>query len=195
MAESLKDLREKLVYRSPHVWDKLSDDEKQAVESFAKNYKDFLSQAKTERECVRLISELLKKRGFEAEGQVRFYRSFHGKSLAAVVTGRKPAYYGVRLIAAHIDSHRLDLKLHPLVEDFEMAYLKTHYYGGIKKYHWVAMPLALHGVVVKGDGRVVEITIGEAPEDPVLPCVTFYHISPARFRGRRSSPRPFRERS
>ncbi len=178
MSEDLKELREKLTYHSAHVWDKLEDDEKKALETLAKDYRDFLSQVKTERECVTYMQTLLEKRGFKPDGQTRFYRSLHGKSLAAVVAGRKPVYYGVRLIAAHIDSPRLDLKLHPLLEDFEMAFLKTHYYGGIKKYHWVAMPLALHGVVVKGDGETVEIVIGEDPNDPVFTiCDLLPHLA------------------
>ncbi len=178
MSEDLKELKERLSYHSPHVWDKLAEDEKNALEILAKDYREFLSRAKTERECVNTMIDLLEKRGFQPEGSGRFYKVFRGKTLAAVVAGRKPPYHGVRLIAAHIDSPRLDLKLHPLLEEFEMAYLKTHYYGGIKKYHWVAMPLALHGVVVKGDGTLVEIKIGEDPEDPVLTiCDLLPHLA------------------
>ncbi len=178
MAENLKEWKEKLAYQSPHVWDKLAEDEKQAVETIAKDYRDFISQAKTERECAEEICRLLEARGFHPESDTRFFRVFRGKCVAAVVAGRKPAYEGVRLIASHIDSPRLDLKLHPLFEEQEMAYFKTHYYGGIKKYHWVAMPLALHGVVVKDDGRLIKITLGEGPEDPVFTvCDLLPHLA------------------
>ncbi len=178
MAEELKELRKKLFYRSNHVWDHLQADEKEALETISKDYRNFLSKAKTERECIETIISLLEKRGFKPEGQTRLYQSLHGKSLAAIVAGRKPPYYGLRLIATHIDSPRLDLKLHPLVEEFEMAFLKTHYYGGIKKYHWVAIPLALHGVVVKSDGRTVKMVIGEDPNDPVFTiCDLLPHLA------------------
>ncbi len=178
MAEKIENLKEKLCYQSSHVWDKLAEDEKQAVETIAKDYKDFLSEAKTERECAEAICQLLEARGFHPESSTRFYRVFRHKCVVAVVAGRKPAYYGVRLVASHIDSPRLDLKLHPLFEEQEMAYLKTHYYGGIKKYHWVALPLALHGVVVKGDGSVVRILIGEDEKDPVFTiCDLLPHLA------------------
>ncbi len=174
----LKEIREKLAYKSPHVWDKLAEDEKQALETISEDYKKFISAAKTERECAQAICRLLEARGFQPEGQTRFFQVFRGKCVAAIVAGKKPAYYGVRLIASHIDSPRLDLKLHPLLEEQEMAYFKTHYYGGIKKYHWVAMPLALHGVVIKEDGRVVPIVVGEDPEDPVLTiCDLLPHLA------------------
>ncbi len=179
MAEkTLKELKEKLAYSSPHVWDKLAEDEKQAAGQLANDYKQFLTEAKTERECIETIVDLLEKRGFKQEGESRFYKIFREKVLAAVVAGRKPVYEGIRLIASHIDSPRLDLKLHPLFEEFEMAYLKTHYYGGIKKFHWVAIPLALHGVVVKEDGTQVKIKIGEDPHDPVLTiCDLLPHLA------------------
>ena len=178
MSEELKRLKEKLAYESRHVWDELAEDEKEAVNTLAEDYKDFLSRAKTERECAAEICRLLEKRGFHPESRTRFYRLFRDKVVVAVVAGRRPVHEGLRLIASHIDSPRLDLKLHPLLEDFEMAFFKTHYYGGIKKYHWVATPLALHGVVIRGDGEKVKIVIGEAPEDPVLTiCDLLPHLA------------------
>ncbi len=180
MAEEkeFKKLQEKLLYKSPHVWDKLDPDEKKALETLAQDYRNFISQAKTERECAEEICKLLEKRGFHPESTTRFYKVFRNKLVVAVVAGRKPLNEGIRLIASHIDSPRLDLKLHPLFEEYEMAYFKTHYYGGIKKYHWVAMPLALHGVVVKEDGEVMKIVIGEDPEDPVLTiCDLLPHLA------------------
>ncbi|OAG27559.1 aminopeptidase [Thermodesulfatator autotrophicus] len=180
MAEKteLKELKEKLAYNSPHVWDKLEDDEKKAIETISADYKDFLNAAKTERECAAEIVKLLEKRGFSPASSTRWYHVFRDKVVVAVVAGRKPVTEGVRLIASHIDCPRLDLKLHPLLEEFEMAFLKTHYYGGIKKYHWVAMPLALHGVVIKADGEKVQIKIGEDPNDPVFTiCDLLPHLA------------------
>ncbi len=178
MGEELKKLKEKLGYQSAHVWDRLDKDEKEAVETLANDYKAFLSKAKTERECTAEICALLEARGFHPESSTRFYRVFREKVVVAVVAGRKPPQEGIRLIASHIDSPRLDLKLHPLLEEFEMAYFKTHYYGGIKKYHWVALPLALHGVVVKADGTKVKIVIGEDLDDPVFTiCDLLPHLA------------------
>ncbi|NPB09223.1 MAG: aminopeptidase [Thermodesulfobacteria bacterium] len=178
MAEKLKELKEKLAYKSPHVWDKLDEDEKKAVETISNDYKDFISSSKTERESAENICQLLKARGFHPESDTRFFRVFRNKCVAAIVAGRKPVYEGVRLIASHIDSPRLDLKLHPLLEEEEMAYFKTHYYGGIKKYHWVALPLALHGVVIKNDGRTVKISLGEEANDPVFTvCDLLPHLA------------------
>lgn len=174
----LKELKEKLAYKSAHVWDKIDQDEKNALELLATDYKDFLTKGKTERECAEEICHLLEKRGFHPQSTTRWYYVLRNKVVAAVVAGRNPITDGIRLIASHIDSPRLDLKLHPLLEEYDMAYLKTHYYGGIKKYHWVAMPLALHGVVIKNDGEVVHIKIGEDEKDPVLTiCDLLPHLA------------------
>ncbi|WP_022854195.1 aminopeptidase [Thermodesulfatator atlanticus] len=174
----LKELKEKLAYKSAHVWDKIDQDEKNALELLATDYKDFLTKGKTERECAEEICHLLEKRGFHPQSTTRWYYVLRNKVVAAVVAGRNPLTDGIRLIASHIDSPRLDLKLHPLLEEYDMAYLKTHYYGGIKKYHWVAMPLALHGVVIKNDGEVVHIKIGEDEKDPVLTiCDLLPHLA------------------
>ncbi|HFC97087.1 MAG TPA: aminopeptidase [Thermosulfurimonas dismutans] len=176
--EALKELKEKLAYTPKPVWDQVKEEEKEAIERLAEDYRRFLSVAKTERECVEAMVALLKRHEFSERPSARFYQVFRGKSLAVFVAGKKPPYYGLRLIATHIDSPRLDLKLHPLYEDLDLAFFKTHYYGGIKKYHWVARPLALHGVVIKPDGSRIRIVIGEDPKDPVLTvCDLLPHLS------------------
>jgi len=176
--DEVKELKEKLALSPRPVWDQLSEKEKKAVERLAEDYRRFLSLAKTERECVETMVALLRKQGFTSEPSARCYTVFRDKMLAVMVAGQKPPYYGLRLIATHIDSPRLDLKLHPLYEDLDLAFFKTHYYGGIKKYHWVARPLALHGVVVKPDGSRVRVVVGEDPGDPVLTvCDLLPHLS------------------
>ena len=163
-----KALKEKLALKPRPVWDLIGDKEKKEVEELAQAYRTFLSEVKTERESVEWMAEKLKEAGFSEEAEARRLVVFRDKMLAVMVAGKKPPYYGLRLIATHIDSPRLDLKLHPLYEDLDLAFFKTHYYGGIKKFHWVARPLSLHGVVVKTDGTKVKISLGEAPGDPVF---------------------------
>ncbi len=171
-------MSEELLLKKKPVWDQIDDEEKELVEKLSKDYIKFLSEAKTERECVELMVKLLKEKGFSEDPEVRHFKVFREKLLAVMVAGKKPPYYGLRIIATHIDSPRLDLKLHPLYEDTELAFFKTHYYGGIKKYHWVARPLALHGVVVKPDGRKVKVVIGEEPGDPVFTvCDLLPHLA------------------
>ncbi len=176
--DEIKTLKEKLGLKRRPVWDCLDAKEKKAVEALAQDYLRFLSQAKTERGCVEVMTDLLKKKGFSEEPEARHFRIFRGKMLAVMVAGRKAPYHGLRIIATHIDSPRLDLKLHPLYEDLEMAFFKTHYYGGIKKYHWVARPLALHGVVVKPDGTRIKVVLGEEPGEPVFTvCDLLPHLA------------------
>lgn len=145
---------------------------------FCDSYKKFLDDSKTEREAVRTTVELLEQKGFTAfecgrkyAPGAKVYQVNRGKSIIAAVIGSEPIQNGVRLAAAHIDSPRLDLKPRPLYEDSEIALFKTHYYGGIKKYQWTAMPLSLHGVIVKKNGEQITICIGEDEHDPVF-CVT-----------------------
>lgn len=143
------------------------------AEEFCVGYKAFLDNAKTEREAVKEAIEIAKAAGFSEfdsskqykEGD-RYFVNNRGKSLALVNVGKKPCTFGLRITAAHIDSPRLDLKQNPLYEELELALFKTHYYGGIRKYQWTAVPLALHGVFVKRDGSVVEVNIGEDENDP-----------------------------
>lgn len=148
------------------------------ADEYAQNYKAFLGAAKTEREAVAAAVVLAKKRGFQpfvpGEPLVpgdKVYFVNRGKSAIFAVIGDRPISDGVSIAAAHIDSPRLDLKPSPLYENTQLAYFDTHYYGGIKKYQWTAIPLALHGVIVKKDGSVIPVRVGEDPDDPVF-CVT-----------------------
>ena len=149
-----------------------------AADDYCKAYMQFLNDAKTEREAVCAAVRLAEKNGFvpfdpsaALKAGDKVYVNNRGKSLILATIGKKPLTDGVSIAAAHIDSPRLDLKPNPLYEDSELAYLDTHYYGGIKKYQWTATPLSLHGVVVKKDGTAVNVCIGEDDADPVF-CVT-----------------------
>lgn len=179
MAKKTKgqELAEKLTWSTPNIGKKAPKQMNKA-QKFCEGYKKFLDEGKTERECVRYAVKLLEKNGyrpFDAEGKYqpgdKVYFVNRGKSLIATTFGREPLENGVRINGAHIDSPRLDLKPNPMYEKEDLAYLKTHYYGGIRKYQWGVTPLAMHGVVFKKDGTAVEISIGEKPQDPVF-CVT-----------------------
>jgi aspartyl aminopeptidase len=139
------------------------------VEAYCREYLSFLSQVKTEREAVSYIKD----KASRDKGLVVFEN--RGKALALCRAGTRPLADGVRIVIAHLDSSRIDLKANPLYEDTELAMLKTHYYGGIKKYQWLARPLALHGVVVKEDGRLVRIVFGEDENEP---CLTIEDLLP-----------------
>ena len=150
-----------------NIWESSTPELKKAVFDFSDGYKDYLNKGKTERECVLYSVSLLREKGFvpleEKETLVpgdRVYVLNRNKNVLAAVIGQTPITDGFSLIAAHIDSPRLDLKPQPFYEDQELCLLKTHYYGGIKKYQWTSIPLSLHGVVCKKDGSVVEIVIG-----------------------------------
>ena len=162
-----------------NAWKKYSEEKRKAVFAFGEDYKKFISDCKTERECVTELIAQAQAAGFEDLKEViaqerkiqtgdKLYAENMGKMLAVFVIGRQPLEEGMNILGAHIDSPRLDLKQVPLYEDTEMALLDTHYYGGVKKYQWVALPLALHGVVVKKDGTKVVINIGEQENDPVF---------------------------
>ena len=162
-----------------NAWEKYSEEDKDAVFAFAEEYRKFISDHKTERECVNGIRILAEAAGFRDLEDVmekkislkagdRVFAVNKGKGMALYVIGRQPMEKGMNILGAHIDSPRLDLKQNPLYEDTDLALLDTHYYGGVKKYQWVTLPLALHGVVAQKDGTVVEINIGEKPEDPVF---------------------------
>ena len=173
-----EELREKLFYQPKNLSETLTPEDKAAAEAFAVPYKAFLDRAKTEREAVTIIVEMLEKAGYvpfvpgkQYPAGAKVYLNNRGKALIASTIGTLDIGEGVRIEAAHIDNPRLDLKPNPLVEEQELGFLKTHYYGGIKKYQWTAIPLSLHGVVVKKDGSSVTVTIGEDPDDPVF-CVT-----------------------
>jgi aspartyl aminopeptidase len=160
-------------------WKQVSAAEKKAINTYCQGYIDFVSRAKTEREAHDIALAAAQAAGFSdldkrpASGSMlkpgdKVFRSCRGKTLMLAHVGRRPLIEGMRLIGGHTDAPRLDTKPNPLYEDSEMALFDTHYYGGIKKYQWVAMPLAIHGIVVRQDGSRVEIVIGEKPEDPVF---------------------------
>ncbi len=162
-----------------NAWTKYSDKELEELESLNTAYKEFLNTGKTERECIEEIVRKAKEAGYKNLDDIikkdkklkagdKVYSVWMKKSIAMFIIGKKPIEEGMNILGAHIDSPRLDIKQNPLYEDTELAYLDTHYYGGIKKYQWVTLPLAIHGVVVKTDGEVVNIVIGEDENDPVL---------------------------
>ena len=163
-----------------NAWEKYQDESgKKKVFDFAEEYRQFLSENKTERECCSYFEQKAKDHGFQniedliSEGKTlkpgdKVYLVDKKKQMASFVIGKKPISEGMRILGAHMDSPRIDLKQNPLYEDTDMALFDTHYYGGVKKYQWVALPLALHGVVVKKDGTVVDVNIGEKESDPVF---------------------------
>lgn len=165
-----------------NAWKEYGKKELKELEKVNREYRRFLSVGKTERECVKEIIKQAEEAGYvDIEKYIqeerkpkkgdRIYAVCMKKSVAMFQIGKQPLESGLNILGAHIDSPRLDVKQNPLYEDGDMAYLDTHYYGGIKKYQWVTLPLALHGVVVKKDGETVEICIGEKEDDPVF-CVT-----------------------
>jgi len=168
--KDILNLKKKVLYKPKHVWDVISEKEKKQIFSFCDSYKQFLNHAKTERESVQFIESFIKDKGFELvdTGANRCYTIFNNKCLAVAIKGTAPMTDGVRLIASHIDSPRLDLKQNPLYEEVNLSLLKTHYYGGIRKYQWLARPLAIHGRIMRHKGKPLDIVIGENPDDPVF---------------------------
>lgn len=172
-----KELQKELAWEFPHIGKEKPEQVEQAA-AFCEGYKVFLNQGKTERECVRLAVKMLEDAGYRAYDKDKKYKSGdkvyyvnRGKSVIATTFGRQPVKEGVRLNGAHIDSPRLDLKPNPLYEKDDIALFKTHYYGGVRKYQWATVPLAMHGVIIKKNGEMVELNLGEKPDDPVF-CVT-----------------------
>ncbi len=172
-----QELQEQLTWTFPHIG-KDSPEQIEKASQYCEGYKAFLNAGKTERECVKAAVKMLKKAGYRPfdrnasyEPGDKVYYVNRGKALIATTFGKKPLTEGVRINGAHIDSPRLDLKPNPLYEKDEIAFFKTHYYGGIRKYQWGTIPLAIHGVVVKKNGETVDICIGEDETDPVF-CVT-----------------------
>ena len=178
-------LRETLLFQPKHGYDRLTPAQKAEMESYCKDYAAFMDAAKTEREAVTYTVAAAEKAGFRPlvpgmslKAGDKVYRNNRGKSILLAVIGEESLNTGMNICAAHIDSPRLDIKPNPLYEDSESAYLKTHYYGGIKKYQWTTVPLALHGVIYKKNGEVITVTMGEKDTDPVL-CVSdlLIHLS------------------
>ena len=169
------ELRESLLMDSQNGYTRITPEQREDMERYCLRYRTFLDACKTEREATAWTVREAEKRGYKpfAPGMTvnpgdKIYYNNRDKSIALAVIGRKPLAEGVNICAAHVDSPRLDLKPNPLYEDSEIAYFKTHYYGGIKKYQWPTIALALHGVVYRKDGSVVTVTIGEEDSDPVL---------------------------
>ena len=159
-----------LNYRSRNCWEVYaSPKERRAMQELAERYIDFLSRCKTERETFLYVQDRLAKAGFtENMKSSKVMRGLYGKTIFAAKKGKLPLAQGMHIIGAHMDSPRLDLKQRPLLEQAGVAQAKTHYYGGILKYQWLARPLAIHGVIVKQDGTVVAVELGEKPSEPVF---------------------------
>lgn len=162
-----------------NAWVKYDDEKVKEIFSFSDKYKSFISTCKTERECVKESIRLAESVGYRNLEDIiknnetlkcgdKVYANNKDKNIALFVIGSEPIEKGLKILGAHIDSPRLDLKQNPLYEEGELALLDTHYYGGIKKYQWVTLPLALHGVVAKKDGTLIDICIGEDENDPVV---------------------------
>lgn len=162
-----------------NAWNKYDSKKKAEVFDFAEQYRQFISKCKTERECVKETIKIVEEKGYKNLDDViknnetlksgdKVYANNMNKTIALFVIGEEPIENGMKILGAHIDSPRLDLKQNPLYEDSDLVLLDTHYYGGIKKYQWVTLPLAIHGVVAKTDGSLVEVVIGEDENDPVV---------------------------
>ena len=163
-----------LIYKNKNLFDILTPEEIDKAYDYAEGYKRFLDASKTERRAVSEAIRQAEAAGFRAytdgkpEPGAKIYKSLGGKALMLAVIGKRPLENGANIAGAHVDSPRLDLKQMPLYEDSEVALFKTHYYGGIRKYQWVALPLAIYGVVAKPDGTVAEVSIGDEPDEPVF---------------------------
>ena len=168
-------LKEQLCMTKKYAYEIMTQEQVKECYDYCEDYKAFLDAAKTERESVAYAVKYLEERGFKPfeygkkykKGD-KFYLNNRGKAIYIVVVGKKSFEEGIHIAAAHVDSPRIDLKQNPLYEDNNLAFFKTHYYGGIKKYQWVTLPLALHGVIVKADGEKIDVCIGEDENDPVL---------------------------
>jgi len=163
----------------PNAWKSYDKNNLAELEALCEEYKDFLNKGKTERECVKIAVDMAEKAGYRNLEDIlkeeetlkagdKVYASCMGKTVILFHLGTESLEKGMNILGAHIDSPRLDVKQNPLYEDSDFAYLDTHYYGGVKKYQWVALPLAVHGVVAKKDGTVTEIVIGEDEKEPVV---------------------------
>lgn len=170
---------------SKNAWEKYEGKKLDELFAFAEGYKQFISAGKTERICVKQALEIAKKAGFKELESVKsikpgdkLYSINRGKNICLYVIGKESVLSGINVLGAHIDSPRVDIKQNPLYESTDFALLDTHYYGGVKKYQWVTIPLALHGVVCKKDGKVIDVNIGEDESDPIF-CITdlLIHLS------------------
>ena len=166
---------EELLRNRKSGWEEISEEEKEKIFKFTDEYIEFMNSAKTEREIVKKTEEIVRKNGFKSLEEYselypgdKVYYINREKNIYIAVIGEENLEGGINIVGAHADSPRLDLKPNPLYQDGNLAYLKTHYYGGIKKYQWTAIPLAIHGVIVKGNGEKVYISLGENDDEPVF---------------------------
>lgn len=170
-----EELKEKLFNNKKNGWEQTSEEEKKEIYSYCKNYIEFLNKSKTEREIVKNSLHIAKEHGYRDISEYdnlkagdKVYFVNRDKNLFLAVIGKENIENGINIVGAHADSPRLDLKPNPVYEDNGFAYLKTHYYGGIKKYQWTTIPLAMHGVIVKANGEKIDINIGENEDDPIF---------------------------
>ena len=170
-----EELKEKLFNKKDNGWDSLDSNQKEEVFDLSKKYMDFLNVAKTEREFIKHARKLANENGYKDIMEYdtlkpgdKIYFVNREKSMYLAIIGEKSIEEGLHIIGSHVDSPRLDLKPNPLYEDTGLAYFKTHYYGGIKKYQWTTIPLSIHGVIVKANGEKIEVNIGEDEEDPIF---------------------------
>ena len=170
-----KNLKERLINQKENGWDTVSEEVKQKIFDFSNNYMNFLNGAKTEREFTQKAIQTAKENGYKDISEFetlkpgdKIYFNNREKSLYLAIMGTESIEKGMHIIGSHIDSPRLDVKPNPLYEDTELAYLKTHYYGGIKKYQWTTIPLSIHGVLIKPNGEKITVNIGEDENDPIF---------------------------
>lgn len=171
--KELKQWKEKLFYRPKNGYDQIDAEQTGEIFAYAEGYKRFLDAARTEREAVKEAIRMAEDAGFvpytfgmELQPGAKVYVNNRGKALMLAVLGEQPLDHGCVIAGAHVDSPRLDLKQTPMYEDSELAYFKTHYYGGIKKYQWVTIPLELHGTIALKDGSTIDVAIGREPDEP-----------------------------
>ena len=172
---TVEQLRESLVFAPKNGYANLSAEQRAEMESYCKRYAAFIDACKTEREATEWAVRVAEENGFkpavpgmDVKPGDKIYLNNRGKSILLAVIGSESLAKGANICAAHVDSPRMDLKPNPMYEDSEIAYFKTHYYGGIKKYQWACIPLAIHGVVYRKDGSCITVTIGEDAGDPVV---------------------------
>lgn len=174
-----KELQDSLTFNWKNAWEVIDENEKGKVFQINEEYKEFLNKGKTEREAAREIIRIAEENGFVSIDEIiknkikptagtKIYANNKDKSVVLFVLGQEKLEKGMNIIGSHIDSPRLDLKQFPLYEEEGLALLKTHYYGGVKKYQWVTLPLALHGVVINKEGKKIDVVIGEDEDDPVF---------------------------
>ena len=170
-----KSLEEKLFHKKENGWNTVDTRKKEAIFNFSKEYMNFLNKAKTEREFIVEATKMAQANGYKDIAEFeklqpgdKIYFVNRGKSMYLAIIGTENIEHGVHIIGSHVDSPRLDLKPNPLYEDTELAYFKTHYYGGIKKYQWTTIPLSIHGVIVKPNGEKMTVNIGEDEDDPIF---------------------------